>query len=86
MNSLIVFCCISTTFIIVYFILEMYIITIFIINKIKISIKKYVKFLNVFFTKINFIKIEVLLLFESNFKYTLMIYLIWVFTYSTFII
>lgn len=85
MNSLIVFCCISTTFIIVYFILEMYIITIFIINKIKISIKKYVKFLNVF-TKINFIKIEVLLLFESNFKYTLMIYLIWVFTYSTFII
>lgn len=78
MNSLIVFCCISTTFIIVYFILEMYIITIFITNKIKISIKKYVKFffyLNVFI-KINFIKIEVLLLFELNFKYILIIYLI----------
>lgn len=78
MNSLIVFCCISTTFIIVYFILEMYIITIFITNKIKISIKKYVNFffyLNVFI-KINFIKIEVLLLFELNFKYILIIYLI----------
>lgn len=55
MNSL-VFCCISTTFIIVYFTLEMYIITIFITNKIKISIKKYIKFFNVF-TKVNFIKI-----------------------------
>lgn len=41
MNSLIIFFCISTTFIIVYFILEMYIITIFITNKIKIDIKKY---------------------------------------------